>query len=80
MARNDYTTTKTQVRRDFAHARYLMRLVSKMMSDKTITDYSNDTEFGQIVNELVACASSITVWQEEQLAKLNENKYAKESK
>lgn len=61
--------TKTQVKQDFSHARYLMRLVTQMMSDKTITDYSEPSEFGQVVNELIACASSITIWQEEQLEK-----------
>lgn len=69
-------TTKSDVRTDFAHARYLMRVVSKMMSDKTITDYTNDSEFGQCVNELIACASSITLWQDEQIKK----QFAKENK
>ena len=70
MARKiNYSMTKTQVRSDFAHARYLMSVLNKMMSDKTITDYTNDTDFGQCVNELVACASSIQIWQEEQIQK-----------
>lgn len=61
--------TKSQVRSDFAYARKLMSDLSKMMSDKTITDFTNDSDFGQTVNELVASASSITIWQEEQIEK-----------
>ena len=73
---NNYKTTKSQVRSNFSHARYLMTLADKMMKDKTITDFSEPSDFGQIANELVACVSTLQVWLDEQQAELNRVRFA----
>ena len=59
-------TTKTQVRSDFSHARYLMQVADKMMSDKSITDFSESSDFGQVALELTASVSTLLQWLEEQ--------------
>jgi hypothetical protein len=69
-------TTKANVRKDFAHARYLMKIASEMMSSKEITDYSESSDFGQIANELVASVNTLQVWLDEQQAELNRVRFA----
>jgi hypothetical protein len=59
-------TTKTQVRSDFSHARYLMQVADKMMSDKSITDFSESSDFGQVALELTASVSTLLQWLQEQ--------------
>lgn len=59
-------TTKTQVRNDFSYARTLMQTADKMLSDKTITDFSESSEFGQIALELTASVSTLLQWLQEQ--------------
>jgi hypothetical protein len=60
------STTKTEVRKDFSHARYLMQIADKMMSDKSITDFSESSDFGQVALELVASVSTLLQWLQEQ--------------
>jgi hypothetical protein len=60
------STTKTQVRSDFSHARYLMQVADKMLSDKSITDFSESSEFGQVALELTASVSTLLQWLQEQ--------------
>ncbi|NDE72170.1 MAG: hypothetical protein EB054_05680 [Actinobacteria bacterium] len=59
-------TTKARVRADFAHARNLMRIADKMLSDKTITDFSESSEFGQVALELTASVSTLLQYLSEQ--------------
>jgi hypothetical protein len=60
------STTKSEVRKDFSHARFLMQTADKMMSDKSITDFSESSDFGQIALELVASVSTLLQWLQEQ--------------
>jgi hypothetical protein len=60
------STTKTQVRSDFSYARTLMQTADKMLSDKTITDFSESSEFGQVALELTASVSTLLQWLQEQ--------------
>jgi hypothetical protein len=60
------STTKTDVRKNFSYARHLMQIADKMMSDKTITDFSESSEFGQIALELTASVSTLLQWLDEQ--------------
>ena len=53
------TTTKSQVRSDFSYARFLMQQADKMLKDKTITDFSEASEIGQIANELIASVGTL---------------------
>lgn len=55
-------TTKKQVRSDFKHARYLMRLAEQAMCEID-TDWS---ETQVIANELIACAATFAQYVEEQ--------------
>ena len=50
---------------NFRYARGLMKEIERMMKDDTISDYSNDTEFGQTINELVGCVSMVYEFQHE---------------
>ena len=59
-------TTKGSVRSDFAYARKLMRMAEEMMKDKSITDYSESSEIGQIANEMVASVGTFSQWVSEQ--------------
>lgn len=51
---NEYT--KTNVRNDFKHARYLMNAIDSMITGNDLhgEDYEESSEFGQAINELVA--------------------------
>jgi hypothetical protein len=60
------STTKTDVRKNFSYARHLMQIADKMLSDKTITDFSESSEFGQIALELTASVSTLLQWLDEQ--------------
>lgn len=60
-----YEWSAKRVADDFKYARMLMKQVERMMKDDTISDYSNDTEFGQTINELVGCVSSVYEYQAE---------------
>ena len=62
-------TTKGQVRSDFAYARKLMRMAEEMMKDKSITDFSEPSEIGQIANEMVASVGTFSQWVNEQYEK-----------
>lgn len=55
-------TTKKEVRSDFKHARYLMRLAEEAMRNNE-SDWA-DAEV--IANELVACAATFAQYVEEQ--------------
>ena len=66
MKNTNNSTTKSEVRKDFTYARHLMQLADKMMSDKTITDFSESSEFGQIALELTASVSTLLQWLQEQ--------------
>ena len=54
--------TKARVRSDFAYARRLMQLADAIMKGKTITDFSEGSEAGQIANELIASVGTFTEW------------------
>ena len=58
-------TTTQDVYRNFKYTRVLMKLAQKMLRETNITDYSESSEIGQIANELVACASTLTEYLEE---------------
>jgi hypothetical protein len=60
------STTKSEVRKDFTYARHLMQMADKMMSDKSITDFSESSDFGQLGLELVASVSTLLQWLQEQ--------------
>lgn len=66
MSHTKNSTTKSEVRKDFTYARYLMQIADKMMSDKSITDFSESSEFGQIALELTASVSTLLQWLQEQ--------------
>ena len=66
MKNTNNSTTKTEVRKDFSHARYLLQVADKMMSDKSITDFSESSDFGQVALELVASVSTLLQWLQEQ--------------
>jgi len=61
--------TKSDVRSSFKYARMLMQEANKMMKDKTITDFTNDSDFGQLANELTASVSILQCWLDEQIEK-----------
>ena len=63
---NKEMTTKADVRKDFFYARQMMTLADKMMKDKTITDFSESSEIGQVALELIASASTFLQWLNEQ--------------
>jgi 5-bromo-4-chloroindolyl phosphate hydrolysis protein len=68
-------TTKHDVRSNFSHARYLMQEANKIMKgSKHITDFSNDSDAGQICNELVACVATFQIWLDEMQEQINNNK------
>lgn len=68
-------TTKRDVRSNFSHARFLMQEANKIMKDsKQITDFSNDSDAGQICNELVACVATFQLWLDEMQEQINNNK------
>jgi len=58
-------TTKSEVRSDFAYARKLMQRANELLKDKTITDFSESSEIGQIANELVASVSTFQQYLDE---------------
>ncbi len=66
MPHTNNSTTKTDVRKNFSYARHLMQIADKMLSDKTITDFSESSEFGQIALELTASVSTLLQWLDEQ--------------
>ena len=69
------TTTKSDVRSNFKHARYLMQEANRIMKNsKSIDDFSNDSDAGQICNELVACAATFQIWLDEQQERINQTK------
>jgi len=58
-------TTKTQVRSDFKHARYLMRVAEQVMTAQT----PYNAEYQQMIaNELMASVATFTQWVEDQQA------------
>jgi hypothetical protein len=62
-----YEYSNAYIKSCFRDARYLMREVERMMKDDTIADWSNDTDFGQAINELVGSVSMIYEWQRERV-------------
>ena len=60
-------TTKSDVISAFSYSRQLMR--DFMVLSKTATEFDNDSELGQLVNELVASAGVAQDWLDTQLAK-----------
>jgi hypothetical protein len=43
-----------------------MQTADKMLSDKTITDFSESSDFGQVALELTASVSTLLQWLQEQ--------------
>jgi hypothetical protein len=70
MARNEYSTTKTDVRNAFTYARQLMSEADKLMKDKSVTSFDNNSDFGQLCNELVASVATLQIWLDEQQQKV----------
>lgn len=62
-----YEYSAKEIADNFKYARTLMKDVERMMKDDTIADYSNNTEFGQTINELVGCVSMVYEWQRERV-------------
>lgn len=62
-------TTKADVIRSFTYSRQLMR--DFIALTKTATEFDNDSEIGQLVNELIANTSIAQDWLDTQLAKGN---------
>ena len=60
-----YEYSAKRIADNFKYARMLMKQVERMMKDDTISDWSNDTEFGQTINELVGCVSMVYEFQRE---------------
>jgi len=60
-------TTKADVLRAFTYTRFLMREFVKV--SKTATEFDNDSEIGQLVNELIANASIAQMYLDTQLEK-----------
>lgn len=55
--------TKSQVRSNFKHARFLMQEAEKIMKNsKNIENWQESSEAGQIALELVACVASFEEW------------------
>lgn len=61
--------TKSDVRKDFSYSRQMMAKIDKMMKDKTITDFSESSEIGQVALELIASASTVLAWLEQEANK-----------
>ena len=61
------TTTKKDVISAFAYSRQLMR--DFMLLTKTATEFDNDSEIGQLVNELIANATIAQDYLDTQLLK-----------
>lgn len=59
-------TTKSQVRSDFKYVRFLMQKADEVMKDKSITDFSESSDAGQLALELIASASTFKQWLDEQ--------------
>lgn len=60
-------TTKADVIRSFSYTRQLMR--DFLTLSKTATEFDNDSEIGQLVNELIANAGIAQDYLDTQLAK-----------
>jgi hypothetical protein len=60
-------TTKSDVLSAFTYTRQLMRDFNELT--KTATEFDNDSELGQLVNELIANASVAQMYLDTQLAK-----------
>ena len=62
-----YEYTKTNVRNDFKHARYLMNAIDSMLTGNDLhgEDYEESEEFGQAINELIACAGTALAYRME---------------
>lgn len=65
MSQPRYEYSAKYIADNFRYARGLMKEIERMMKDDTISDYSNDTEFGQTINELVGCVSMVYEFQHE---------------
>ena len=63
------TTTKKDVISAFAYSRQLMR--DFLALTKTATEFDNDSEIGQLVNELIANATIAQDYLDTQLTKGN---------
>ena len=61
------TTTKSDVIRSFTYTRQLMRDFLDLT--KTATEFDNDSEIGQLVNELISNAGIAQDYLDTQLAK-----------
>lgn len=71
-------TTKSDVRSNFSHARYLMQEANKIMKNsKDITDFSNDSDAGQLCNELVASVAVFQMWLDEQQEQIKSTRKGK---
>jgi hypothetical protein len=68
-SRGQQMTSKEQVRKDFSYARMLMRKADEIMKDKSIVDFAESSEAGQIANELVASVATFSQWVSDQYEK-----------
>jgi hypothetical protein len=65
-------TTKSDVRTNFRYAKDLMKQANQIMRDsKQITDFTNNSDAGQLCNELVASVAIFQIWLDEQQEQLN---------
>jgi hypothetical protein len=69
MAKNEWTpmTTKSDVISAFSYSRQLMR--DFLLLTKTAKEFDNDSEIGQLVNELIANATIAQDYLDTQLLK-----------
>lgn len=59
--------TQARLKKDFVYIRHLIRLLEKelKLGEADNYDWSESGDFGQLANELVACATSAVQYQEE---------------
>jgi hypothetical protein len=70
-----FHTTKSDVRSNFKYARELMKQANQIMKDsKNITDFTNDSDAGQLCNELVASVGAFQDWLDTQQERINQTK------
>jgi len=68
-------TTKGDVRANFKYARELMKQANQIMKGSHhIIDFSNDSDAGQICNELIASVGAFQDWLDTQQERINKAK------
>lgn len=67
-----FHTTKADVRSNFKYARKLMKQADNIMKGSHhITDFSNDSDAGQLCNELIASVGAFQDWLDTQQERIN---------